>query len=92
MKIELPKLNCKYGAPMGRQSYSVNGKCHLQEIPLNSGGYDSGGAYWGTGEPLYCAQDAEGNQFFTRAKSRDEAKEKIRNCRIPLNCDITFYR
>jgi hypothetical protein len=23
-------------------------------IPLNAGGYDPGGAYWGQGAPLYC--------------------------------------
>ena len=93
MKIELSKAYNKYGASMGRRSYSVNGKCHLQKIPLDSGGCDRGGAYWGLlGEPLYCAQDSEGNRFFTRAKTREEAKEKIRNCRIPQNREVTFYR
>ena len=90
MKIELSKAYNKYGASMGRRSYSVNGKCHLQKIPLDSGGYDRGGAYWGLGEPLYCAQDSEGSRLFIRAKTRKEAKEKILS--HSLAHDITFYR
>ncbi len=26
---------------------------HLQHVPLDTGGYDRGGAYWGLGDPLY---------------------------------------
>lgn len=25
----------------------------VKRVPLNQGGYDRGGAYWGTGQPLY---------------------------------------
>jgi len=55
-KIITP-VDCKYGAPMGRPN-----KGHILEtmgqrlfdckVPLDSGGYDRGGAYWGQGEPL----------------------------------------
>ena len=90
MKIELSKSYNKYGASMGRRSERIDGKCHLQKIPLDSGGYDKGGAYWGLGEPLYCAQDSEGGRFFIRAKTRKEAKEKILS--HSLAHDITFYR
>lgn len=49
--MQLSNVFSKYGAPMGRvdkrpQSGEVV-KLHLQHMPLDSGGYDSGGAYWG---------------------------------------------
>lgn len=28
---------------------------HLSRVPLNGGGYDAGGAYWGIGAPLFWA-------------------------------------
>jgi len=54
-----PKVNGKYGAPVGR--CNINEMSKTDEIPkvttrriyLDSGGYDIGGAYWGIGEPLY---------------------------------------
>ncbi len=30
-------------------------KLHLVEVRIDSGGYDSGGAYWGLGSPLWRA-------------------------------------
>lgn len=90
MKIKLSKMNGKYGAPMGRHNSHIQGKCHLQKIPLDSGGYDQGGAYWGLGEPLYCAQDAEWAQLFLRATSREDAKRKLDE--HPLAHDLEFYR
>jgi hypothetical protein len=49
-----PAVNCQYGAPMGRSSDHLSGlivepqeKVTLRRIRINSGGYDSGGAYWG---------------------------------------------
>ena len=58
-----PKLcdvGSKYGAPMGRNgcrplNFNAPLKFYLRRVPLNSGGYDSGGAYWGLGSPLYYA-------------------------------------
>ena len=50
------------GADMGRPSFMADNpfavKFHLHTVPLDSGGYDSGGAYWGfrrAGERLYRA-------------------------------------
>jgi hypothetical protein len=45
----------------------------LFRVRINRGGYDNGGAYWGLGKPLYCAQCPEGGQKFTRADSRAHA-------------------
>lgn len=42
-------------------------------VPINSGGYDSGGAYWGIGAPLYCATDQEEYTRYIRAQCREEA-------------------
>ena len=54
----ITKVNCQYGAPMGRAN--VNEKPETKKIrklfdcavPLDSGGYDKGGAYWGIGAQL----------------------------------------
>jgi len=91
--FKLPKVNSTHGAPMGRPPWPQAGcpshldatqKQHFLEpaccfhIPLVDGGYDRGGAYWGTGTPLWCATngfDDDNNTFqvFVRAHSRDAA-------------------
>ena len=53
------------------------GPLRLRRIPINSGGYDRGGAYWGIGAPLWHVEDQDGNAQFLRARSRDDAKAKI---------------
>jgi hypothetical protein len=88
MKVELSNVMTKYGAPMGRMNREVSGKCHLQEVPFDSGAYDKGGAYWGFGEPLYVCQDQDGNQFFVRAYNREQAKANV----LEYNKTVTFYR
>ena len=76
-------VSSPFGAPMGRRTLPLFGKVHLARVPLDNGGYDPGGAYWGIGAPLYCAWNDEGEMYF-RAYSRDGAKTKIPGC--------TFYR
>lgn len=81
------KVNCTYGAPMGRPEYlprHYNGeRLHLRRVPLNSGGYDPGGAYWGTGLPLYCAyghtdcETGEPVELYMRALDRDDAAYRV---------------
>ena len=69
-------------------------KVRLFIVYLDSGGYDEGGAYWGIGDPLYCAyyevdEELEG-RLFIRAKNREEAKKHVRHrYRWP---DAKFYR
>lgn len=49
------KLSCKYGAPMGRHNVGerpTNARVFDRHVPLDSGGYDQGGAYWGHGARL----------------------------------------
>jgi hypothetical protein len=90
-----PKVNCQYGAPMGRQSWDDNkpdeykGKIYLRRIPLNNGGYDAGGAYWGIGQRLYgyAAYDDSVNGYI-RAYDREDAKAKV----LAKYPNATFYR
>lgn len=85
-------VNSQYGAPMGRATYHGDSeapyKFRLFKVRLNSGGYDDGGAYWGTGEPLYCADseplycdesetDYPNVRFFRRAKNRNTARALV---------------
>lgn len=86
-----PDMNCKYGAPMGRPERNQDcvGKVSLRRIPLDGGGYDSGGAYWGLGAALYWAGDESGAlDIFFRATSREAAKAHVTG----LWPDATFYR
>lgn len=90
-----PDVSCKYGAPMGRASHNdwtVNenaGPFRLVRCPLDSGGYDRGGAYWGIGTPLYYYEgpltDISG---YVRGRTRDQAKAEVRAIH-PL---ARFYR
>lgn len=80
-----PVVSCKYGAPMGRASHNdftvaeQAGPFRLVRCPLDSGGYDRGGAYWGLGEPLYYYEgpltDING---YVRGSSRERAKDQVR--------------
>jgi hypothetical protein len=58
-------------------------KFSLQWVPINAGGYDAGGAYWGTGPRLYWAaavDETTGNEVseFYRAADRTAAKAIVR--------------
>lgn len=83
------------GASMGRPSTfsgnitAGNGKCSLQRVRLDSGGYDSGEAYWGLGDPLWwCGSDDGSVDLFFRARDRAAAKAEVRIA-FP---DARFYR
>jgi len=73
------------GSSMGRwentNEPNLKAKFQLQRVPINSGGYDPGGAYWGLAEPLYVAW-ADGEytmqRVFVRAHTRDHAKALVR--------------
>jgi hypothetical protein len=87
-------VSAKYGAPMGRYTGPEYldpgaGPIYLRRIPLNAGGSDAGGAYWGLGKPLFCAQDQDGNTITMRAKDRQEAKTLLR---ADYGAELRFYR
>lgn len=71
--MKLPQLSTKFGAPMGRRDEVLEldepRSIRLAEIKLDRGGYDSWGAYWGLGQPLYAAEQ-DGRYRFVRAGTR----------------------
>lgn len=80
---KLDRVDASRGAPLGRDDKpslcpNVRRKFQVMRIRLNSGGYDSGGAYWGIGPRLYWASCIDGSiEFFFRAKDRAAAKAEV---------------
>lgn len=51
----------------------------LARVRIDSGGYDSGGAYWGLGAPLFRFESEDGQlSGFLRARDREAAKSGVR--------------
>lgn len=101
--MKYPKLSKGYsirGAYMGRDNAieepNAHIKFHLYKMPMSPCGcYDSGGAYWGSGNhKIGFMYHAYGygpefkNEMFVRARTREHAKERIK--KIFKNC--SFYR
>jgi len=80
----------RYGAPMGRSEWrgSPAAPVRLFHVPIDAGGYDPGGAYWGPGLRLYCATDALDFRVFVRARDRACAMSQVLKARPGL----TFAR
>ncbi len=79
------------GSQMGRRDVlpaQTSPKLRLQRLRFVDDCYDSGGAYWGCPENVWCAWDEQGTRVFRRANSRDEFKQLIRG-EWPL---ARFYR
>ena len=79
----MPDVSARYGAPMGRtparpadcaEPLAVT----LCRVDINPGGYDNGGAYWGTGAPLYWVESVCGtlSEYF-RAADRTAARAHV---------------
>jgi len=69
------------GASMGRAEWKDEPKddsVRVFHLPIDTQGYDVGGAYWGIGERLFCATDGEGYRRFVRAANRKAAIETLR--------------
>ena len=75
------------GAPMGRSNTVTDAdfpvKFRLERMRLVDGDYDNGGAYWGgyPSDPMWVAwgmAEDEEQELFVRAKTRDEAKEFVK--------------
>jgi YD repeat-containing protein len=45
----------------------------VTQLAFCDGDYDAWGAYWGGGDPIYCAWNHLGVRVFVRAKNRKEA-------------------
>lgn len=75
-----PKAYSALGADMGRprNGTGTRKKCRLFEVKLDTGGYDNGGAYWGSGQKLWaCLDDLGGAIAFVRARNRADAFEEV---------------
>lgn len=73
-------VDSTFGAPMGRHSVIDSGerKLHLRRLRFVDGGYDAGGAYWGSPANVWHAVNAcRGIEVFVRADTREEAKRKV---------------
>lgn len=72
------KAYSKYGASMGRKAFGKPGfmeRMALHRVLLDQGGYDPGGAYWGSGagtEALWRLQ-GEDCEAYIRAPNRGAA-------------------
>jgi hypothetical protein len=87
---KLQNATSSWGASMGRSDFIKEPdepiKFRLYRMPMMDGCYDTGGAYWGSGNYkigwMYHAY-GDGpkfkNELFIRAKSREEAKAEVRH-------------
>lgn len=78
----LPPVSCYYGAPMGRhaQGREPAGPLFAFAVPLDSGGYDPGGAYWGIrarGRMLYAVTDGAEFVRYVDARCRSHALAEV---------------
>lgn len=80
----LSKLDTSRGAPKGRLNKDLplseidEKSLYLRRVLHSFEAYDSGGAYWGHGEPIYCCWNATGTFVqYVRAKNREKAKEVL---------------
>jgi hypothetical protein len=66
---------------------SVN--LYLRKVRINQSGYDSGKAYWGINNPVFCAYDIDYEiMIFVNAQDRSEACKKVRE-KLP---NVQFYK
>jgi len=68
------------GAAMGRTSdlsHDTTVVLRMRRVPLDEGGYDPGGTYWGTPDDLFCVFDADGAMRYLRAGSLDEVRAEF---------------
>ena len=85
------------GADMGRrnQTQGKPERLHLQRLRFVDQCYDTGGAYWGAPENMYCAFSPRNTEndppirVFTRANNREHAKQEILEL---LSEGFTFFR
>ena len=72
----------KRGAALGRRTVhdaprDAAVRLTIRRVPLNQGGYDRNGTYYGTGAPLFWYADDNGEiDAVVRAKDIEEAKAK----------------
>lgn len=93
MKRKLPKVDCRRGAPMGRHNTTtcpeLEARFNLVLMPLDSGGYDSSGVYWGLGDQMWWSYAKNTDQeMFVRAVNREDARRQV----LAIFKNAKFYR
>ena len=85
MPYSPPRVDTRYGAPMGRPHTLYSGSTDpkllvVRRVRLDAGGYDGGGAYWGLGEKLWAVwgTDDPNRVSYIRAPSWAAAKAQAR--------------
>jgi hypothetical protein len=82
----------KYGAQMGRASdlpFDATGELLIRVVPIDTGGYDPGGAYWGSGQTLFYVFDADGRGRYLRAVSVDEVRGQFPGATFGSQTEVT---
>jgi hypothetical protein len=83
-----------HGASLGRRntlSLDYAGEVMLRRVPLDEGGYDPGGAYWGGGSPLFYVFTASGNGFYVRARNPTTAMKAFSHAKlVPLPEEVNL--
>lgn len=82
----LPKVNCKYGAPIGRCSdqsdpdFRGTVVCEpiLDPCPNACGAYDYEGAYWGVGDMVWRCECVEGAGMWTLYRRSGDIEADMR--------------
>lgn len=74
----LTDVGSKFGAPMGRMNVTDNLKATvtLFRMRMVDGDYDAGGAYWGSGTPMFAAI-GDDFQCYMRANNLEAAKAAL---------------
>jgi len=87
VKPPLDPVGSRFGAPMGRRNEfpetGLSGPLRLARLRLVDGGYDEGGAYWGSGRaPMWLAWEGRPEdarcRIHVRAANRAAARAKVR--------------
>ena len=101
--LKLSNASSERGASLGRPNFIApdapsNLKLRMSRLAFVDYDYDKGGAYWGGGGPekVYCAWIG-GNtgsvaRVFVWARSRNIAKEKVRQIFSKREIEISFYQ
>jgi hypothetical protein len=68
-------VSSQFGAPMGRHSDEIpeGSQVHIRKVPFVDGDYDPGGAYWGSGDTIWCIWNDEYTAY-VRSRSKEEAQ------------------
>ena len=105
-KFKIPKVSCKYGAPMGRGCWPRDDYGHFDlkadvfkkkascfRLSFIDGCYDQGGAYWGSPANVYIATNGfEDDDTFQLFTRAKSRADAIRQFDVASQNKITWMR